>query len=123
MGLDVSHDCWRGAYSAFMRWRAKLCEVAGLGDIMQREGFGGECRPWPDPEKVPLVWLLSHADNEGEIPVEQCGPIADALEALMPALRLAGDGGGHIGDYAEKTQRFIDGLRMASSLGETVEFS
>lgn len=21
MGLDTSHDCWHGAYSAFTRWR------------------------------------------------------------------------------------------------------
>jgi hypothetical protein len=29
MGLDTTHDCWHGAYSAFMRWRRKLAEVAG----------------------------------------------------------------------------------------------
>ena len=29
MGLDTSHDCWHGAYSAFNRWRNKLAEVAG----------------------------------------------------------------------------------------------
>lgn len=29
MGLDTTHDCWHGAYSAFTRWRDKLGEVAG----------------------------------------------------------------------------------------------
>ena len=27
MGLDCSHGCWHGAYSAFMRWRAKLART------------------------------------------------------------------------------------------------
>jgi len=39
MGLDVSHDCWHGAYSAFMRWRSKLAEVAGLPPLVLMEGF------------------------------------------------------------------------------------
>lgn len=29
MGLDVSHDAWHGAYSAFTRWRNCLAEDAG----------------------------------------------------------------------------------------------
>ncbi len=29
MGLDTSHDCWHGAYSAFGRWRRAIAEAAG----------------------------------------------------------------------------------------------
>lgn len=32
MGLDTSHDCWRGAYSAFNRWRRALAEAAAYLD-------------------------------------------------------------------------------------------
>lgn len=39
MGLDCSHNAWHGAYSAFMRWRTKLAEVAGLPPLELMEGF------------------------------------------------------------------------------------
>lgn len=39
MGLDTTHDAWHGAYSAFMRWREKLAEVAGLPPLQLMEGF------------------------------------------------------------------------------------
>ena len=39
MGLDTTHGCWHGAYSAFMAWREKLAEVAGLPPLQLMEGF------------------------------------------------------------------------------------
>lgn len=39
MGLDTSHGCWHGAYSAFMRWREKLAEVAGYPPLIMMAGF------------------------------------------------------------------------------------
>ncbi len=39
MGLDTSHGCWHGAYSAFMKWRCKIAEVAGLPPLNMMEGF------------------------------------------------------------------------------------
>lgn len=39
MGLDCSHNAWHGAYSAFMRWRIKLAEVAGLPPLEFMEGM------------------------------------------------------------------------------------
>lgn len=39
MGLDCSHNAWHGAYSAFMRWRRKLAEVAGLPPLDLMDGF------------------------------------------------------------------------------------
>lgn len=38
MGLDTSHDCWQGAYSAFMRWRKALASVIGL-DLDKMGGY------------------------------------------------------------------------------------
>ena len=146
MGLDTTHGCWQGAYSAFMRWREKLCEVAGLPPLMLMECFferGGysdpfrayakdfdvlaesyyRCLPirWEALKPDPLHILLNHSDCGGEIAALDCGPIADRLEQLLPLLPK-GDSGGHIGDYRDKTQAFIDGLRLASSGGEAVEF-
>lgn len=129
MGLDTSHDCWHGAYSAFMRWRTKLCEVAGYGDYMDyftpearsfRDDGRGPAKPIPNDD--PLWSLLAHSDCDGEIATADCAPLADALEKLLPALKNAGDGGGHIGDYETKTRQFITGLRAAASAGESVDF-
>lgn len=155
MGLDTTHNCWHGAYSAFMRWRQEISKAAGLPPLELMEGFftsrdgsrgvrGGIPTFYlgPDPgelvencirrmeESLPISWdslkpsplheLLYHSDCDGEITAESCGPIADALEALLP--KLNGDHGGHIGDIKAKTQRFIDGLRDAAAKNEAVEF-
>jgi hypothetical protein len=47
MGLDTTHDAWRGAYSAFSRWRNELAEVAGYafhpyGEPFKLGGTGTE---------------------------------------------------------------------------------
>ena len=120
MGLDTTHDCWHGAYTAFMRWRAAICEVAGYGDIMKRDGFGEPFTPWPDDDV--LVALLNHSDCSGSLPWEICGALADRLEELLPALERKGDGGGHVGHYADKTRAFVAGLREAYAVTEDVEF-
>ena len=39
MGLDTTHDCWHGAYSAFMRWRQEIARIAGLPPLDLMEGF------------------------------------------------------------------------------------
>lgn len=157
MGLDCSHDAWSGAYSAFMRWRTMLAEVAGLPPLELMEGFycslsndfmpptlyhgpntyqsafGADSRPFMAglDDRLPIMWdclkpnplheLLIHSDCDGEIAAERCGPIADALEQLIPLLP-EDEAGGHIGDWRTTTQRFVDGLRAAAAQGEPLEF-
>lgn len=148
MGLDCSHDAWHGAYSAFMRWRTMLAEVAGLPPLDLMEGFYtngatgalyfGESPAgvWADKRErlsrqLPIKWdclkpsalheLLFHSDCEGEIPADRCNAIADALEALLPLLPN-GDGGGHIGSWRDKTAEFVTGLRAAAKANEPLEF-
>jgi len=128
MGLDTSHGCWHGAYSAFHIWRQKIAEVAGLPPLEFMEGFyegyppkGGLPIKWECLKPTPLHELLNHSDCEGEIPAESCGPIADSLEQLLPLLPDEEDAG-HIGNWRSKTQKFIDGLRIAACLGENVRF-
>lgn len=150
MGLDVSHDCWHGAYSAFGRWRKELAHAAELPPLELMEGFYSEDNPgavlfmaikystpliteglialhnqlpikWECLKPDPLYVLLNHSDCDGEISPEDAGPLADRLEGLLDKLPKCPDEG-HIGDWREKTQKFIDGLRLAASLGETVEF-
>jgi hypothetical protein len=146
MGLDCSHGCWHGAYSAFMRWREKLAEVAGLPPLLLMEGFfrKGE---YTDPIKeyakmfpnlgesfyntLPISWeclkpdilyeLLYHSDCDGELNWEICEDLANRLTELLPLLPV-GEGGGHIGNWRDTTSKFIDGLRLAYSKKENVGF-
>ena len=136
MGLDTSHDCWHGAYSAFTRWRDKLAEVAGyqFAEITYDGGWKhntilvdwGHLQDklygkWDKTPDDALLILIVHSDCEGYIYAEQTASLADRLEELMPLLP-EGDGGGHIGDWREKTQKFIDGLRKAAKRKQKVEF-
>ncbi len=152
MGLDTSHDCWHGAYSAFNRWRTMLARVAGMPPLVLMEGFFdpeqavtgnpfwkqyeedkqrgciGEGSIW---SQLPIRWeglnpsplhtLLHHSDCDGEIAWQECDAIADALEALIPLLPKV-EAAGHIGDWRDKTQTFVDGLRVAAKKQENVEF-
>ena len=151
MGLDCSHDAWHGAYSAFMTWRKKIAEVAGLPPLELMQGFYD---PLPPNErhsptlyagviseyshtlksldqKLPIKWdclkpsalhiLLYHSDCDGDINWEDCNAIADELERLLP-FSPDEDAGGHIGFWKAKTKTFIDGLRLAYSKHENLLF-
>lgn len=142
MGLDVSHDCWHGAYSAFMRWREKLAEVAGYPPLALMDGFYDaelwantfKSYPWHVEtaiSKLPIKWdvfrsdplviLLHHSDCEGHIDAKDCGPLAERLAQLIPLLPMS-DSPGHIGSWRDKTQAFVDGLRVAYRNNEKVRF-
>jgi hypothetical protein len=137
MGLDTTHDCWHGAYSAFSRWRQKLAAVAGYaiwpvkwddGTVMDTvmldwghlpdNALNGE---WPETPTDPLIVLIAHSDCEGVIHPQQAGPLADRLAELLPLLPEENDPG-HIGNWRAKTFAFISGLRIAHHAGEDVEF-
>lgn len=51
MGLDTTHDCWHGAYSAFSRWREQLAVAAGYtfsidpGETLTLGGSGMKVAP------------------------------------------------------------------------------
>lgn len=131
MGLDTTHDCWHGAYSAFSRWRNKLAEVAGYS--FHKEDYfevvsvdwghlqGNLYGEWDETPADPLLVLIAHSDCEGNIYPAQAKPLADRLEELLPLLP-DGEGDGHIGDWREKTQLFIDGLRYAHKRKQKVGF-
>ena len=132
MGLDTTHNCWHGAYSAFGRWRNKLAEVAGYafyktesGSVIPLVDWGhlqdnlyGE---WDKTPEDPLLVLIAHSDCEGKIYQKEAQALADRLQSLLPLLPDE-IGGGHIGNWRETTQTFIDGLRDAVARNEIVEF-
>lgn len=144
MGLDTSHDCFHGAYSAFSRFRLALAAAAKIplklmegyyewpGWILdtlpktQREIMSGlfAALPlsWELFEGDPLVVLLHHSDCDGTIPLEHCAALAKRLRELAPLLR-GQNGGGHMGDIRAAALRFAEGLELAASKGEDVRFS
>lgn len=124
MGLDTTHDCWHGAYSAFHRWRTKLAEVAGLPPLDKMDGFERDdiSITWSSLKYDVLHILLNHSDCDGSIPHKYCRPLAERLKELLPALDELPPDTGHIGVWRDKTQQFIDGLLLADGLGEDVEF-
>ena len=152
MGLNCSHGAWDGGYGSFMTWRRKIAEVAGLPPLDLMEGFYTPLKrstgvdglatlycgvnppsytleqidaalpiKWSALKKDKLHILLSHSDCEGKISSRQCAGIADSLEKLIPLLpdEL---GSGHIGNWREKTQTFVDGLRAAAESKEPLLF-
>lgn len=141
MGLGTTHDAWSGAYSAFARWREAVGRAAGLpfrdGDlgpvldidwsVYTRENFHGMWSSMPvNPitgQPDPIMALLIHSDCGGFLPDIYVRDIRLRLEELLPALDEMGDGGGHIGQYGDKTRRFILGLRAAEDEGESVGFA
>jgi len=120
MGLDTTHDAWHGPYSKFARWRRALAEAAGmpeLGDIYGHQNGN-------DPAYVTFAMLkpddihllLDHSDCDGVISPEDAEKIAHRLEELLsePALQEE--------DWQERTKQFIEGARLAFSLGEQIQF-
>lgn len=121
MGLDTSHGCWHGSYSSFNDWREWLSQ---LGHVVLPEmaGFGGS-KDW-DKNDI-LTVLLDHSDCDGVIKAEDCLPLAERLEELLPdtpsevMARLLGRGEGWM---IESLHNWINGLREAGEAGEDVEF-
>jgi len=132
-----------------MRWRQEIARVAGLPPLDLMEGFyvpfnsgnlatlyyglGTRSEDYlrSIDERLPIKWdclkpsplhaLLYHSDCDGELRWEDCVGIADELERLIPLLPK-GEHPGHIGNWRDKTQAFIDGLRKAAEARENVDF-
>ncbi len=132
MGLDTTHNCFHGAYSAFSRFRNLLATAAGYELFKDGRSIfpkidwetypeGGLIGDWPETPSDPLIVLLVHSDCDGFIRPAQAGPLADRMEELLPKLEGI-DGGGHIGMMTSTTKLFIEGLRAAVEANESVEF-
>lgn len=91
MGLDVSHGCWRGAYSAFMRWRQELAKVARFPPLMLMEGFYDPVAFWcqvrgetvcaSDPGNA--AWSYAFTMAFASLPVAWDGFRNDPLTTLL----------------------------------------
>lgn len=148
MGLIVSHGAWDGGYSSFMTWRRKIAEIAGLPPLDLMENFytaiGTSGFPtlycgnpdnikylqhlddmlpikWSSLKKDPLHILLTHSDCDGYIKSSHCLKIAKRLEMIID-LMPEGEGPGHVRNWKETTQNFIEGLKFAAESKENLIF-
>lgn len=139
MGLDTSHDCWHGAYSAFTVWRNAVAEAAGYA-VWPVQWHDKVCRPtimidwghiasenpghllgeWNTSPADPLFVLFAHQDCEGVIHPQHAGPLADRLEEVYPHLEAVE--GWQLEHLQNRTRKFIDGLRRAVAANEDVDF-
>lgn len=152
MGLDISHDAWHGAYSAFMTWRIKIAEVAGFPPLELMEGYYFEDNHNPFTlldyrypngdeldmaslrrirQRLPIKWDLFAGHPLTELLTHSdCdgfisyGKCKKIADALEELLPLLPDenAGGHIGDWKAKTKQFIEGCRAAYAEKKRLEF-
>ena len=133
MGLDISHDAFHGAYSAFNGFRQKIAKAIGgsYPPHTNKETFPDD-NLWYVPDSYseethPSLWLfLNHSDCDGEISWLDAAGVANALEQLLPDITKLEDGThNHIqreGGYAAVIKKFINGCRLAFRLKEPLTF-
>lgn len=101
MGLDTTHNCFRGPYSLFDKWREEVCNAAGYKYDEQSWGLVDV-----------LAILLDHSDCDGYIHWKNCEALANRLEELIPNQK----------EYSHITIQFVRGLREAFKNKENVGF-
>lgn len=87
MPLHLRHlapaGSWEVPYELFALYRRELARDLLDIDMDSMVGFGGET-PWPDPGREPVVHLLDHPDNSGELNEDECEALRPVLKAWRP---------------------------------------
>ena len=122
MGLDTSHDCWHGPYSAFRRFREKIAEVAwGVTDCYSDdERFD---KMVSDNASDGLLAIVDHSDCDGEIEPARQLALAERLEQIADRLDTGANSQVRGEGFSVAARRFAAGLRAANAAGEAVVFS
>lgn len=134
MGLDTSHNCWHGPYSAFKRFREAVADAAkehrGYEPSYDGHPFRAFMGWWdfshdyerePDhhPYADPLDVFFVHSDCDGWIFPGDADVLADNLEPLLGYMSTDEL------DWAvhrDRLREFIEGLRSARDNWEPVAF-
>jgi len=133
MGLDVTHNAFSGAYSAFNNLRKFILTSIGGSypphdNKELKDGYWYFGKGYNTETYQGLTEFFSHSDCDGEISPEMCKVVADELEEILPQveeLAKIRQSYGHIerdGGWVEVTKRFIEGCRSAHKRNEPLEF-
>lgn len=82
MGLDTSHGAWHGSYSAFMRWREKIAEVAGMPPLSLMQGFYQEGQVMTDP-----FYMLKYKYDEDDSAIHQIRSLKKQLPIKWSSIK------------------------------------
>jgi hypothetical protein len=123
MGLDTTHDCWHGPYSAFKDFRDAVA-VAAKAEFDYVPSYEGHpmraYMGWWDEEHnytEPLDVFFVHSDCEGYIFPNDAQQLIPRLLRLLPRL----DGGDQWSPY-QRLAAFVAGLQHAVDEWEIVRF-
>ena len=152
MTLVISHDIYTGTYRGFNEWRLQIAELTDRStqhlenhpyvspytdqiefytgtvitvdseDINHPYADDASMGEWIQTPDNPLEVIFLHRDAEGYIYPAQAGPVADALELLLPHMDPEEEVSNH-GYIVDMTKRFIAGLRRAAKSNERVVFA
>jgi hypothetical protein len=124
MGLDVSHDCWSGPYSSFMRFRCALARAAWGVDLFT--AYNDETQfavLLSDHADDPIMPLINHSDCDGILQCDNLLSLAERLDALAPKLDTGPNPQVRLEPFSSAARKFAAGCRAAHAAGEDVVFS
>lgn len=128
MGLDTTHNCWHGPYSAFGRFRAAVGEAAkdvfgyvpdyGAHPARAFQGWWDDDHTYTDVLDVFFV----HSDCDGYIFPQQAEPLAKRLRQLVE--HVPDDDCPENPQFSTRARltRFVFGLLDAVDTWQIVEF-
>jgi hypothetical protein len=133
MGLDISHDAFSGAYSAFNRLRQTIAAAMGGSfpphankELYPDDNYWYSGEDYARNSHPGLYEFMSHSDCDGVILPGVAAQLADELEELLPKIESMGlIDSGHIagaGGYPAVVRRLITGCRLAAERNEPLEF-
>lgn len=114
MGLNFSHGGAQWSCGGFNDFRRRLAEQVGI-PLGMMQGWGGTV-PWTRVSD-PIVPLLTHSDNSGDLAPDVCAIVALRLEELIA--EWPQDGWDHDRDNGF---RLAAGMRECARLGVPLVF-
>lgn len=122
MGLDTTHNCWHGAYSSFNRFRYWLAEKIGV-DLNEYIGYSENGTKYLSSIDHDIMPLLNHSDCEGILTVQECILVSSGIEKILSSIsEEEKKDEEHPFSYLNNAIQFKEGLDLAISRGEAVEF-
>lgn len=139
MGLNVSHGCFAGAYSAFNRLRKHVASACGgsfpphdhefVSSFLKEHDGAPASDHWyfeenevPEGVRAGMTLFLGHSDCDGTLSPGEARLVADFLGWAANRIPENTDGFGHLGDVKTAVERFARGCAQAAEANETVVF-